>query len=55
MLVPSAKLAKQVEPQLIPLGILVTVPLPVLVTVKIDVVEVSSNVAETDWSVFRTI
>ena len=47
MLVPSLKLAVQVEGQLIPAGLLVTVPDPATVTVSCAAVD-EANVAETD-------
>lgn len=46
-LVPLLNMAVQVEGQLIPAGLLVTVPEPVTVTVKVTGCEV--NVADTDW------
>ena len=47
--VPSSKLAVQVEGQLIPDGLLVTVPEPKIVTVNCAELALI-NVAETDWS-----
>ena len=46
-LVPLLNVAVQVEGQLIPAGLLVTVPEPVTVTVKVTGCAV--NVADTDW------
>jgi len=51
-LVPSSKLAVQVEGQLIPAGLLVTVPGPETVTVNCAELALV-NVAETDWSLER--
>jgi hypothetical protein len=49
--VPLSKLALHVEGQLIPAGLLVTLPWPETVTVSCaELVDAVANVAETDWS-----
>jgi hypothetical protein len=44
-LVPAVKALEQCLPQLIPLGLLVTVPVPALVTVSVNCWDAGTNVA----------
>jgi hypothetical protein len=54
--VPLSKLALHVEGQLIPAGLLVTLPWPETITVSCaELVDVVANVAETDWSLATVI
>src|SRR5512144_2854055 len=46
----AEKVLEHCLPQLIPFGLLVTIPLPVLVTVSAYCGVASSNVAVTDWA-----